>query len=161
MIPKKNNYENTEYEKVRIDDWTVGVISDVEQDEHHKVNFQGKESEKDCVRLRFLLDGYKMPHMTNWMTFSYGEKSNLYNKYLSKLVEGMTPDANFDLIRIKGMRVKIMWAERLGTNGKTYQHVDTIRPEKDKIKFGYEPVVSSEMEPTEPDTSEAHEDLPF
>ncbi len=125
MIPEKRKID---YEKCRTDDFTIGVIESIVYDMEHKSVYKGEAKVGPCVQLIFTLEGYKFPHKTPFMTFSYGEKSNLYKKYVSALVEGATPDMQFDLDQIKGMKVKILWKDK-----GDYQHVDVIRPADAKI----------------------------
>lgn len=119
----------TEFEQVTIDDWTTGVIGEVQYNETHKSTWEGQEKIGPAVRLRFDLEGYKFPHYSGWLTFSYGEKTNLFKKYISSLVEGAAPDMEFDLDQLKDLPVKIMWKQ----NGE-YQNVEIIRPLNGKIK---------------------------
>lgn len=121
-----------EYEKVRTDDWTTGIIEDIQHEENRMTGFKdkdtGEEIVKNCVRFKFKLDDCKFPHYSNWMTFGYGEKFNLYIKYISALVEGAVPDMDFDLEFLKGMAVKVMWKQ----NGE-YQNVELVRPMNKKM----------------------------
>jgi len=119
----------TEFEQVATDDWTTGIISEVQYNENHKRIWQGEEKVGPAVRLKFELEGYKFPHYSGWMSFSYGEKTNLYKKYISALVEGATPDMHFDMDQLKELPVKIMWKQ----NGE-YQNVELVRPLNDKVK---------------------------
>ena len=125
--------QKIEYEKVATDDWTVGVIDEIEFEKDRATGFRdektGEEIIHDSVRFKFILDGYKFPHKSNWMKLSYHEKSNLYIKYLSALVEGAKPDMDFDLEQLQGLPVKIMWKQ----NGE-YQNVEIIRPKGAKVK---------------------------
>mgnify|MGYP007099612416 CR=1 FL=1 len=62
------------------------------------------------------------------MKFNYGEKANLYVKFLSSLVENAVPDMDFDLEALKGMKIKILWADKNG-----FQYPETVRPQGKKI----------------------------
>lgn len=119
--------EKIEYEKCRTDDWTQGIIEEIQRDEKRDTGFKDDETGQpkivDSVRFKFKLDSYNYPHYSRWMSFSYHEKSNLLKKYLFNLVENMQADYRFDLERLKGMAVKIMWQD----NG-DYQNVEMIRP---------------------------------
>lgn len=119
----------TEFEQVATDDWTTGTISEIQYNENHKRIWQGEEKIGPAVRLKFALDGYNFPHYSGWMTFSYGEKTNLFKKYISSLVDGAVPEMEFDLDQLKDLPVKIMWKQ----NGE-YQNVELIRPVNGKIK---------------------------
>lgn len=129
MQPKPK--QKLEYEKCRTDDWTQGVIEEVQYEADRNTGFkddEGNEKIVDCVRFKFKLDGYAYPHYSQWMTFSYHEKSRLMSKFLMNLVEGAKPDMPFDIDALKDMPVKIMW-----TNNGEYQNIDLIRPLKNKI----------------------------
>ncbi len=118
----------TEFEQVTTEDWTKGTISKIEYNENYKRMWQGEEKVGPGVRLTFTLDGYNFPHYSGWMTFSYGEKANLFKIYISALVEDAKPDMQFDLDQLQDLPVKIMWKQ----NGE-YQNVETIRPLKGKV----------------------------
>lgn len=120
MKPPKRDIE---YERVRTDDFVTGTIAEIEYDQKHEFKFQGNVNCSPAVRFVFQVDGYQYKHRSRWMTFSYTEKSNLYQKYLTSLVEGAMPDMDYDLDNLKGMKVKILWAERNG-----FQWPETIRP---------------------------------
>ena len=121
-----------EYEKVKTDDWTQGIIEDVQHDEKRDTGFKdddtGENKIVDSVRFKFKLDGYSYPHYSRWMTLSYHEKSNLFKKYITNLVEGAAQDLDFDLERLKGFPVKVMWQD----NG-DFQNVEMVRPLVKKI----------------------------
>lgn len=125
MIPPSRKLE---YEKVKTDDFVTGTITEIKYDMEHKSSYQGKEKIGPACRFTFEIDGYKYPHGTPWMFFGYGEKTNLYKKYISSLVQNAEPDMEFDLDQLKGMKVKILWKD----NG-DFQHVDVIRPSGQKI----------------------------
>lgn len=116
------------YEKVKTDDFISGVIEDVQYDPAHKFTFKGTESVAHGVRLKFKLDGYQYSHFSRWMKFNYGEKSNLYQKYLLPLVENAKSDMEFDLDQLKGIPVKTLWNEK-----NDFQGVETIRPIGKKV----------------------------
>lgn len=119
----------TEFEQVDTTDWILGVISDIQYNETYKRVWQGEEKIGPAVRLKFELEGYKFPHYSGWLSFGYSERSNLYKKYISSLVEGAIPDMDFDLDQLKGLPVKIMFKQ----NGE-YQNVELIRPVNGKVK---------------------------
>lgn len=125
MKPTK---QKIEYEKITTEDFVVGVIEDVLYDKGHEFNYKGEKKKADAVRIKFHIDGYKYSKQTPWMTFSYGEKSNLFTKYISSLVEGAHPDIDFDLDQIKGLKVKMLWKDK-----GEYQHIETIRPVGKKV----------------------------
>jgi hypothetical protein len=125
MQPKQR-----EFERVSTDDFIVGVISNIEYDMEHKSTWKGEEKIGAAVRIKFNLEGYQYQKYSGWMSFQYGEKTNLFKKYLSSLVEGAQPNMKFDLDQLKNMRVKILFKD--SEDGK-YQNVDTIRPAEKKI----------------------------
>jgi hypothetical protein len=130
-----------DYEKVVIDEWVEGVISDVQErlNENRKFkNEQTGEWETKAVqecRFVFTLDGCKYNHYSRWMTISVAEKSNLWSKYLKKLCPELAPNISVDLDALKGVKVKTMWTEEEGKDGNIYQvilqikAVDKIIPE--------------------------------
>jgi hypothetical protein len=128
MIPPRR--EKTEFERVGVyGDFVPGVIEVIEYDPTHKTTYLGEQSEKFCVRIGFRLDGYNFLHRSRWLTFSYGEKANLYKKFISKLVKNAKPDMCFDLDVLKGLRVKTIWVE----NGE-YENLENVFPEGEKIE---------------------------
>lgn len=126
MKPQKRTIE---FEKVAIGEFITGVITNVEYDQEHKFTYLGKEKIAPATRLVFELDGYKFPHRTRWMSFSYGEKANLYKKFIVKLVENAKPDMDFDLDLLKGMRIKTLWAEQ-----NDFQNLESIFSLEGKVK---------------------------
>lgn len=131
MMPPER--KKMEYEKVQIDEWIPGVIKEVQYDPEHKTNFKDEETGENkvisAVRFMLMLDGYKHPKYTLWGTFSLHEKSNLYKKFVSSLVENPKPDMRFDLDAFNGFAIKTMWAQ----NG-DFQNLEIIRPLKDRLK---------------------------
>jgi len=125
MKPTKKKME---FEKVKTDDFVSGSIEEIIYEKDHEFKFNGEMKKSDGVRLVFNVDGYKYPKKTPWMTFSYGEKTNLYKKYITSLVEGAFPDMDFDLDQLKGLKVKMLWKD-VGE----YQHIETIRPVGKKV----------------------------
>ncbi len=132
MRPPKRD----DFEKVSIGDFIEGTIVDIEYDNEHKFKgFQGGEDRiSPAVRIVLELDGYKFPHRTSWMTFSYGDRTNLFTRYMVKLVEGAQKDMDFDLDNIKQMRVKTLWTEK-----DNFQFIESIFPLEGKISVGYTP----------------------
>lgn len=125
-----------EYEKINTSDFVTGSIEDVLYDQEHVFKGYGKDSDGNpkpdtvgpAVRLVFTVDGYKFPHKTPWMKFSYSEKSNLYKKFVSALVKDAKEFMDWDLDQLKGMKVKMLWADK-----GEFQNLETIRPIGDKI----------------------------
>lgn len=114
-----------EYEKVPTNDFVNGFIEDIIYDENHMFKgFKGSPDEsKPAVRLVFVIEGLKFPKKTSWMKFNYSAKSNLFKKYISSLVENPKEYMDFDLDQLKGLKVKMLWAD----NGE-FQNIETIRP---------------------------------
>lgn len=150
MRPPK---QKVDYEKIKTDDFVLGTIEDVLYDmEHTFKGFQGAPDKVQAgIRLVFSVDGYKFPHKSPWMKFSYSSKSNIFKKYISSLVEGATEFMDFDIDQIKGMRVKMLWAD----NG-DFQGIETIRPLDKKII----PIITGE-EPIFNDPNDVTEEAPF
>lgn len=141
--------EKTDFERVKVDEWLPGVIEEIEYDMEHKKVWEGKEKVGPAIRFRFKLEGYQFPHRSRWMSFLYGEKSNLYLKYLKHLVEGALPDMDFDLDHLKGFKVKTMWT----ANG-DWDNLEQIRPFNGKFQMTTEP-----LEPS--GEGAGSEDIPF
>lgn len=120
MIPPRR-----EFEKVAVDDWINGEISEITYDLKH----QFKTSEGPAVRIKINLFGYKFPKSSPWMLFSYSKMSNLYILFIDPLVEGAREHMNFDLDQLKGMKIKIMF-EAKGE----YQNIVRLRPSDRKVK---------------------------
>lgn len=137
-----------EYEKVPVEVWVNGKISEVQYKNDHE-NFN-KEKVMG-VRLKLELEGCKFPHYTRWMTFSYADKANLYKLVILPLIEGAKPDIKFDMDALKDLLIKTMWS----TN-EEYQNLDMIRPLGAKVACESEP-----PEPAEAATSNQHDDVPF
>jgi hypothetical protein len=122
--------QTVNYEKVKTDDFIPGIIEDIEYDNAHVFKYKGEEKTVPAVRLKFKLEGYKYSHRSRWIGFNYGEKSNLYTKFLIPLVDGAKPDMDFDLDKLKGMEVKTLWSEK-----NDFQTVETIRPINQKMTY--------------------------
>jgi hypothetical protein len=151
-VKPQTQKNSDDYEKVKTGEFISGTIDNVEYDLQHKFSYKGEEKTAQAVRLVFDLDGYEFKHRTHWMTFSYGERSNLYNKYLVKLVEACMPDMDFDLDEVKGLRIKTIWKEANG-----FQSVELIQPEGEKIKAGARQQKDKETD----DVFKSTEGLPF
>jgi hypothetical protein len=117
-----------DYEKVKVGEFICGVIEKIEYDMEHKFTYKGVDKIAAAVRIVFKLDGYAFPHRSRWMNFNVGEKSNLYKRYLAKLVEDAQPDMSFDFDQLEGMRVKTIWEE-----SNDFQSIESIFPEGKKI----------------------------
>ena len=130
MLPPKRG--TRDFEKVKIGEFVHGVIKDIKYEEAHEFNYKGEKKINPAVRIQFDLEGCVFPHYSRWLTFSYGEKANLYKMFIVKLVENARPDMEFDLDKIKGMRIKTIWNETKTDKG-TFQNLELIAPEKSKI----------------------------
>jgi len=150
MIPPKSTQT---YEKVKVGEFVFGEIADIEYDMSHTFKgFQGKpDTQQAGVRLVFKLDGCEHPHKTRWMKFSYHEKANLYKNFVSKLVEGCAPGMEFDLDKIKGMKVKTIWA-----NNGDFQNIENIFPVDKKAVH-----VDMSGYPADEDNVDLGEETPF
>jgi len=128
MRPPKR--DKLDYEKVETGVMIPGIIEKVEYDQEHNFKgFQGKEDTvQPAVRLKFKLEGSQYAHYSRWMKFTLGEKSNLYKKYVSKLVAGAVPDMDIDLDALNGMKIKTVWSEENG-----FQNIDAIYPDGAKV----------------------------
>lgn len=130
MRPPKQR-DPSDFERIKkYDEWIPGEIEEVRLDETHEFTFQGKTSIAEGIRLKFKLSGHEFGHYSRWMRYSFGEKSNLYTKYLRHLVENAQPDMDFDLDMLKGMKIKTMWS--LSEDGK-FDNLEQIRPLGKKI----------------------------
>ena len=142
-----------EFEKVVVGEFLTGTIAKIDYDLEHRFSYKGQEKISPAVRFVFELDGYSYPKYSRWMYFSYGEKTNLYRKYLVKLVDGAKPDMDFDLDALVGMRVKTIWAEQNG-----FQYVELIQPEGKKISADATPEEIPEIDLGDiPDIPDAEE----
>ena len=143
----------TDFEKVKVGEFIHGTINDVQYDMEHKFKFKDKETVAQAIRFVFTLDGYEHNHFSRWMRFNVGEKSNLYRKYISELIEGATPDMDFDLDVLKGAKVKTIWKEKNG-----FQYIDSIWPDGPKTDPN-KPIPETEVDPTPPEGDD--EETPF
>lgn len=149
MRPPKTN--NIDYERVKVyDEWINATIEDIKLEENRRTGFKddktGADKYVDQVRFKFNLDGHSYPHYSRFITYSYGEKANLYLKYIKQLVAGAQPDLKFDLDLLKGMKVKLMFSQ----NG-DFDNLDQIRPAAGKFTGG------GAVEPPEDDAEEVED----
>lgn len=129
MKPSKSG-GNKIFEKVPTGELIEGTIMDIQYEQEHPWKpFEGKvRPPSPAVRFVFELLGCQFKHRSKWISFNYGEKSNLYQKFISKLVEGARPDMDFDLDELKGFKVRTLWSD----NG-DFQNLDTILPLNRKL----------------------------
>ena len=143
MRPPKRSAIN--YERIKVyDEWVKGTIDEIQLEENRATGFNdektGEPKFADMVRFKFTLEGHQYPHRSRWMSYSFGEKANLYNKYLAYLVEGAEPDMEFDLDHLNGFKVKTMWVQK-----GDFDNLEAVRPLE--AKFPYK---KDRVEPEEP-----------
>lgn len=146
--PAKQKMDPKDYERVPVGNFVTGTIAEVEHEPNHE--FKGQYASIDeAVRLRFEIDGLKFPHSSRWMKFSYGEKANLYKKYILPLVENPYPDLPFDLTSFNGMRVKMVWMDDLDKEGlpSGYQSIQLILPLEKKLLFHAPAIAAAAAKP--------------
>ena len=153
MKPPLKPPKRDDYERLDTKDWVYGRIEEIQYDEKHNFGKWPDEKTKEprekigpAVRFRFSVDGYEYPHYSRWGYFSYGQKSNLYNKYLSELVEDAKPDMDFNIYLLEGMKVKMLWSEK-----NNFQSLDTIRSIGDKLRLPTEESPPENTEASEED----------
>ena len=115
------------YEKVAVGEFIAGVIDDIQYDSEHKFQFKGEIQEKEAIRFVFLLDGYTYRKYSRWMTFNTGGKSNLFKKFVSKLVANARPNILFDFDELKNLPIKTLW----GNQG-DFQNLESVFPTGEK-----------------------------
>lgn len=120
-----------EFEKLAIDEWLNGEITTVEHrlNENRKFKNEAGETEVktvDEVRIVFKFEGYEFKHYSRWMTASTHKESNLFKKYLSKVLLDLQPNSDLNTDELVGKKVKVMWSEN-EYNGEMYQNVEQVR----------------------------------
>lgn len=125
-----------EYEKVEANKLLPGYIEEVQYEESRTFKgFKGKpDVQMPAVRFKIGIIGLSFPKYSRWMKFNTGEKSNLYGKYLSKLVAGIKPDMKFDLDHLTGMKVSTLWS-----NNGDFQNIEIIVPTDKAFPYTQEP----------------------
>ena len=152
LVIKPN--KNFDYERVEIDIWINGTILDIQERLNKNRKYKDEETnewktkEVEEIRFVFELDGCQYKHYSRWMTKSISERSNLFKKYLKKLLPNITPDSPVDLEGLKNLKVKTMWDEEIGKDGSTYQHVANIKSLQDVPDISFEEEVDKEFGPT-------------
>ncbi len=153
-----------DYERVRIDDFVKGVIEEVQEEPEHAFPVFKKMGEKYVkagenvffgVRMKYKLEGCEYPHFSRWMKFTYGERSNLFTKYLTNLVKDAKPEMDFDIQALKGLEVKTLWDDN------KFQGLITIMPLKGKIVSNIEAQEVSGVANEEPPVGEEETEVPF
>ena len=148
-----------EYEKVQVGEMLRGEIVEIQHEREHKFKgfSGGEDTVQEAIRFVFKLDDYKFKHYSRWMKFSYAERSNIYSKYLVKLVKEIQPDADYDIENLLHFRVKTLWVEKDG-----FQNIESIFPEKEMLPFTTEPFKPADiLEEEKPVDGEDGEDVPF
>ena len=130
-----------EYEKVVEDEWLSGIIDEIEYDLEHKSTFKGQEKVGPAIKIKMILDGYKFPKSSGWLSFNYSDKSNLYKTFICGLVDNPKPYMTFDPDFLKGMKIKCMYGAN--PNNPEYQKIVRIKPVGDKVKADAEPPESA------------------
>ena len=125
-IPKHNVFIQ---EDIECDVFLPAVITAVEEEQDHKFNTPKGEVHNDAVRFVFSLSGYQQPKKSAWMYFHYGKKGALLNKYMSKLVNNYQPYMEFDIQKVVGMSVEIIFSRRV-YNDRVFYNVEHIKPAK-------------------------------
>ena len=134
VLPAKAN-KNYDFEVVEVDDWLPGKIKDIQDRVNDKRKYKDEETGEwkfrtvNEVRFVFELEDYKFSHYSRWMTNSVGERATLYSKYLKKLIEGLKPDTDVDLHKLRDKKILVMY-ENEEYDGKTYQNVTQVRPQE-------------------------------
>jgi hypothetical protein len=144
-----------DYERIQsYDEWIPGVIEDVRLEENKATGFNdenGVPRFADQVRFKFRLEGHHYPHYSRWMTYSFGEKANLYLKYVKHLVADAKPDMVFDLDDLKDFKIKTMWS----TTG-DFDNLEQIRP----LHAKYTPKNNPSLKEDDTDTAEEVDAFP-
>lgn len=151
MIPAVNS---TTFEKLAIGEFIAGTITKVEYDLTHKFKaFEAGKEDKIAPAIRFVFDfeGYEWPHRSRWMTFSVNVKSNLYKKYVVKLVNDPKPDKVFDFDIFLGMKIKAIWEDN-----DDFQNIESIYPDGKKLTI---PESKQDEPPAEDDFVSEDEDM--
>lgn len=138
-----------EYEKVLEDEWIPGVIDEIEYDLERKSTYKGQERVGPAIKIKMVLEGYKYPKSSGWMSFIYSEKSNLYKTYICGLVANPKPYMDFDPDALRGMKIKCMWGTN--PNNPEYQNLVRIKPVGEKVMADTKP----------PENAPESEQIPF
>lgn len=137
MVLKPAN--NKKYEAGMKTAWTVlptteflnATIIDIHRNPTRTRVQNGETKIYDAIRFKFEVENVPEPRYSFWELFSYSERANLYRNFLAHLVENAEPFMDFDLERLKGMKVRIMFSEPWGETG--LQKIQLIKPQTTKI----------------------------
>lgn len=146
--PERKKMDPKDYERVPVGVFVTGEIAEVQHEKDHI--FKGKNATTaDAIRFKLTLDGLKFPHYSRWMTFTTSEKSNLYLKWLSALVEGAKPDMNINIKILEHLRIKMIWIN--DPRNPDFQSIQLVLPADDvKILAGETPPPAAEGEDVVP-----------
>lgn len=141
FTPEKKKLDPKSYEQVKINALIAATITAIEyKDDHQFPGYKGNPPTIDkAVRIKMTLEGYEFPRTSGWLRFSNGEKASLYKKYLVPLVEGIKPDAKFDLDHLIGMKVQLMFIQN-----KEYQNINVIVPADKPLGYTDQPATAKE-----------------
>ena len=121
-----------DFEKVKLDEWVIGVIEDIQEFKDVEKTYINDEGEKETrkinqVRFKFRLEEYAFAHYSKKMTASMNERSSLF-LFLQQLYgDLLSPDIPVELDMLKGTKVKTMWSEVTLKNGNKFQYPDKVR----------------------------------
>lgn len=142
-----------EFERVKIDEWVEGSITEIQERLNENRKYKDKETGEwkvrsvEEVRFVFQLEGYEFKHYSRWMTKSVGKESNLFKKYLHKLLPELVSNKPVDLGKLKEIKVKMMWDQEIGKDGNIYQFVANIKPLQDVGDISVEEEVGEALPP--------------
>ena len=136
MKPKNNSGKDLVIEPVPCDEFLGAVISDVKYEEAHA--FTGQFARVgEAVRIQFTLDpinekAFEFPKNSRWMSFNYDQKSNLFKNFILPLVKNAKPYMDFDIVKLKGVRCRLMFEESQNDEGKKFYNIMMVKAEKGK-----------------------------
>lgn len=146
-----------EFEKVPTDNFINAEITNITYDEHHEFTVNGVKYPGFGIQFTFNIDGLAKPKKSRWYKFSYDERSNLYIKFIAPLVENAKPYMEFDLDKLKKMKVKMLWKD---DKDPRFQSIETVRPYFKKISFT-PPIKEERAEMVEDVQEPNNEEVPF
>lgn len=134
---------NKSYEKVRTDEFVEGIIQDIKFDPEHQFKSSFGDSVGPAVQFKFIIKGCAFPKKSKFLKYVYSKKSNLYKKYMISLIENPKEYMAYDIDRVIGLKVKMLWKDE-DPDGK-FQGIDVIRPADGKKL----PFIEGELTPEE------------